>query len=50
MRRLLFIILILLWSGLAISLMNDGVDREMGPKDRLKTESKQNYRPQPDRS
>ena len=49
MRRLLFIILIMLWSGLAISLMNDGADHKKGRKDYLKTESRQNYRPQSDR-
>lgn len=49
MRRLLFIILIMLWSGLAISLMNDGADHGKRQKDHLKTESRQNYRPQSDR-
>lgn len=39
MRRLLFIILLMLWSGLAISLMNENKDDSKGLNHLFKAES-----------
>jgi hypothetical protein len=51
MRKVIFIILILLWSGLAITLMNDGKEPSGREHEKLiKAETHSTYRPQSDRS
>ena len=50
MRQLVFLVLIILWSGLAISLMDEPNEPSKNREKNLKTEIKHSYRPQSDRS
>ena len=49
MRKLIFIILIMLWSGLAISLMNDDKGPRKVKQKIFKADSHEEYRPVSDR-